>query len=100
MEVSLKRKRCDSEFKLSVVEYYNSLKGSGITSRDIAERFGISSHTSVLEWESQQEQLRGQFKTSKKIKPDSFSMYPDLEMELLHWFIALRNKACKYFLQP
>ena len=82
------RKRLPIERKLAAVEPYQTGR---YTCAEIAERFGLKSHTTILKWVKNQEKFKKQIPSAKKCKPSMFTHYSELERHLVQWFNSLRS---------
>ncbi|CAG9331671.1 unnamed protein product [Blepharisma stoltei] len=61
--------------------------------RDVAAKFHVNSFSSISEWVNKLDELKKSVKSDKKLKLESFTQFPELEKELVHWFTAIREQG-------
>ncbi|CAG9334932.1 unnamed protein product [Blepharisma stoltei] len=91
--MELKRKFTTNSAKIEIVDYYFSHKDQGVTMREVAEKFHLNSHASLVDWIKNIDKLRESEPAAKRVKVEPFTQFPILEKELIHWLIAVRQQG-------
>ncbi|CAG9321982.1 unnamed protein product [Blepharisma stoltei] len=87
-----KRKYIEIWQKVEIAEFYIQHQNE-MSMRDVAAKFHVNSFSSISEWVNKLDELKKSVKSDKKLKLESFTQFPELEKELVHWFTAIREQG-------